>query len=113
MEAYLRAFVNWEQKYWAKLLLIAEFIYNNTKNANTGYILFKFTYGYHIKVLFEEDVNSYSRSCSTNKLAKEIRELIKVCCQNLLHAQELQKKAYDQRVKSCSYTLGKKVWLNS
>ncbi len=38
---------------------------------------------------------------------------MEICYQNLLHAQELQKRAYDKEVKSYSYAPGKKVWLNS
>ncbi len=45
MEAYLRAFVNFEQNNWARLLPIAKFAYNNTKNASIGYMTFKFNYG--------------------------------------------------------------------
>ena len=111
--AYLRAFVNWEQDILVKLLLIAEFAYNNTKNASTGHTLFKFNCGYHSKVFFEEDVDFRLRSRSTNELAEKLKKLIEVCCQNLLHAQELQKRAYDKGVKSRSYALGEKVWLNS
>ena len=33
--------------------------------------------------------------------------------QNLYHAQELQKQAYDKRVKPQSYAPGDKVWLSS
>ncbi len=47
MEAYLRAFVNYKQDDWAKLLLIAEFAYNNTKNASTGHTSFELNYGFH------------------------------------------------------------------
>ena len=47
MEAYFRAFVNFEQNDWVRLLLMAEFVYNNAKNANTGYILFKFNCKYY------------------------------------------------------------------
>ena len=89
MEVYLRAFVNWKQSNWAKLLLMIEFAYNNAKNANTSHILFKLNYNYHLHVLFENDVNSHWRSCSTEKLAKELRDLISICQQNLLHVQEL------------------------
>ncbi len=113
IEAYLRALVNWEQDDWAKLLPIAEFAFNNTKNASTSHTLFELNYSYHPRVSFEEDVDPRSRSCSVNKLAEELRELMEVCCQNLLHAQELQKKAHDNGVKSRSYALGKTVWLNS
>ena len=41
MQVYLKAFVNWEQNNWVKLLLIAEFAYNNVKNASTSYTSFK------------------------------------------------------------------------
>ncbi len=86
MEAYLRAFVNWEQVDWARLLPIAEFAYNNAKNASTGRTPFKLNCDYHPRVFFEEDVDSCSRSRSANKLAEELRELMEICCQNFLHA---------------------------
>ncbi len=65
---------------------MAEFAYNNAKNANTGHIPFELNYGYHLRVFFEEDVDLHSRSCSANELVEELRELMKICCQNLLHA---------------------------
>ena len=43
----------------------------------------------------------------------KLRELINVCCQNLLHAQDFQKRAYDKGVKPWSYVMGEKVWLNN
>ena len=36
-----------------------------------------------------------------------------VCCENLYHAQELQKQAHDKGVKTQSYAPDEKVWLNS
>ncbi len=86
MKAYLRAFVNWKQDNWARLLPMAEFAYNNTKNASTGHTPFEFDCGYHSRVSFEKDVDPRSISRSANKLAKELRELMKVCCQNLFYA---------------------------
>ena len=41
MEAYLRAFVNFEQDDWARFLPMAEFAYNNAKNASTGHTPFE------------------------------------------------------------------------
>ena len=90
-----------------------EFAYNNAKNASTDHIPFKLNCGYHSRVSFKENVDSCSRSCFANKLAEELRKLIEVCCQNLHHVQELQKRAHDKEVKSNSYTLSEKVWLNS
>ncbi len=37
------------------------------------------------RVSFKEDVDLHSRFYSANKLAEELRELIEICCQNLLH----------------------------
>ncbi len=92
---------------------MAEFAYNNAKNASTSHTPFKLNCGYYPRVSFEEDVDPRLRSRLANKLAEELRGLIEVCCQNLLHTQELQKRAHDKGVKSRSYALGEKVWLNS
>ncbi len=89
MEAYLRAFVNWEQDNWVRLLSMARFTYNNVKNTSTSYIPFKLNCGYHPRISFKEDVNPYLRSRSANKLVEELRKLMEICCQNLLHIQEL------------------------
>ncbi len=89
MEAYLRAFVNWEQDDWARLLSMAEFAYNNAKNASTSHTLFELNCGYHPRVSFEEDIGPRSRSRCANKLTKELRKLIEVYYQNLFYAQEL------------------------
>ena len=92
---------------------MAEFAYNNAKNVSIGHILFKINCGYHPRVSFEENVDPHSKSRFANKLAKELKELIEIYYQNLLYAQKLQKRAHDKGVKSRSYTLGKKIWLNS
>ncbi len=81
--------------------------------ATTVHTPFELNCGYHPRVFFEEDVDPCSRARSANELVEELRELIEVCCQNFLHAQELQKRAHDKGVKSCSYAPGEKVWLNS
>ncbi len=85
METYLRAFVNWEQDDWARLLPMAEFASNNVKNASTSHTPFKLNFGYYPRVSFEEAIDPYSRSRSANELAEELRELMEVCYQNLLH----------------------------
>ncbi len=113
IEVYFRAIVNWEQDDWTKLLSMAEFVYNNAKNTSTGHTPFKLNCDYHSRVFFKEDIDPYLRSCSANKLAEELRELIEVCCQNFLHVQRLQKRANDKVVKSCNYALSKKILLNS
>ena len=92
---------------------MAEFTYNNSKNASTGHTPFELNYGYHPWILYEEEVDPRSQSKSADKLAKELRELMIICRKNLHQAQELQKRAHDKRVKPWSYAPGEKVWLNS
>ena len=92
---------------------MAEFAYNNAKNTSTSHTPFKLNCGYHFRVLFKEDIDSRSKSRSADKLARELKELIEICCQNIFYVQELQKRAHDKGIKSRSYALGEKVWLNS
>lgn len=113
MEAYLRAFVNFKQNNWARLLLMAEFAYNNAKNASTGHTLFELKCGYHPWMSYKNDVNPCSCSKTADKLLVELKELMIVCRENLHCAQELQKRAHDKGVKPRSYALGNKVWLNT
>ena len=88
MKAYLWVFVNFEQNNWAKLLLMAEFAYNNAKNASTGHTPFELNCGYHPQMSYEEEVNPRSKSKSADELSAELRELMIVCRENLHHAQE-------------------------
>ena len=92
---------------------MAEFAYNNAKNASTGHTPFELNCGYHPQISYEEDVDPRSKSKSAAELSKEIRELMTVCREKLHHAQELQKRAYDKGTKPRSYAPGEKVWLNS
>ena len=113
IEAYLQAFVNFEQNDWARLLPIAEFAYNNAKNASTGYTPFELNCRYHPRVSYKEDLDPRSKSKTAEELSSELRELMTVCQQNLHHAQELQKRGHDKGVKPQSYAPGDKVWLSS
>ena len=92
---------------------MAKFAYNNAKNASIGYTLFKFNCKYHPSVSYEEDLDPRSKSRIVEELFSELRELMTVCLQNLQHAQELQKRAYNKGVKPQSYVSSNKFWLSS
>ena len=113
IEAYLRAFVNYEQNDGARLLPIVEFVYNNAKNVSTSHTLFELNCGYHPRVFYEEEVDPRSQSKSAEELATELKELVTECPKNLYHAQELQKRHHDENVKLKSYAPSDKVCLNS
>ena len=58
---------------------MAGFAYNISKNASTGYTLFKLNYGYQPQVFFEQDTNPCFQSKTADKLSKELWKLIAVC----------------------------------
>lgn len=58
-----------------RLLSIAEFPYNNAKNANTDYTLLKLNCGYYSQVFLQKDVNFYSKSKTARKLLLEPKKL--------------------------------------
>ena len=60
MKAYLWTFINFKQNDWARLILMADFTYNNTKNASTGYMPFKLNCEYHLRVFYKEDFDPHS-----------------------------------------------------
>ena len=62
LEAHFQAFVNFKQNDWARLLPMAEFAYNNAKNASTGYTPFELNFGYHLCVSYEENFDPRSKS---------------------------------------------------
>ena len=86
MEAYLQAFINFKQNNWVILLLMAEFAYNNAKNASTGHIPFELNCGYHPWMLYKKKVDLRSKFKSANKLLAELRKLIIICQKNLHQA---------------------------
>ena len=92
---------------------MAEFAYNNAKNASTGHTPFELNCGFHPRMSYEEDVNPRSQSKLADELSAELRELMIICQKNFHHAQELQNRAHDKGVKPRSYASSEKVWLNS
>lgn len=51
----------------------------NSKSIPCIPTFFEFNYTYYPGVSFKDEVNPYSRSCSTNKLAKKLKNLILIC----------------------------------
>ena len=86
MKPYLWAFVNFEQNNWTQLLPMAEFAYNNAKNASTGFTPFELNCGYHLQVSYKESLDLRLKSRTEKKLSFELQELMTVCQQNLHYA---------------------------
>ena len=92
---------------------MAQFVYNNAKNASTGHTPFELNCGYHPCIFFEEDTNLCAQSKKADELLAELQELRTVCWENVHHAQEFQNRASNKGVKPKSYTPDDKIWWNS
>ena len=79
IKAYLLAFVNFEQNDWAQLFLMAEFAYNNTKNARTSHTSFKLNCGYHPCISYKKDLDPRSKSKIAKELSSKLQNLMAVC----------------------------------
>ena len=77
---------------------MAEFAYNNIKNASIDYILFEINYKHYLRMFYKKNVNLYSNFKSANELLAKLRKLIIVCQENLYHTQKLWKQAYNKGV---------------
>ena len=88
IKTYFQVFVNYKQDHWARLLLIAEFAYNNVKNASTSHTSFEVNCGFYPQVSYKEDVNPCFQSKLADKLVTKLKELMAVCRENLQYAQK-------------------------
>lgn len=53
---------------------MVKFAYNNFKITSTGYIPFELNYDYYLRVLFEDEYNTYSRFFLVNKIAIKLKK---------------------------------------
>ena len=72
MEAYLQAFVNFEQNDWARLLLMAKFAYNKAKNASTKFTSFELNCGYYPRVFYEKEFDPRLQSKTAKELSSKL-----------------------------------------
>ena len=113
MEPHLQVFVNFQQNDRTRFLLMAEFTYNNIKNASIGHTPFKLNCGYNPCISFGQDIDPCSQSKIADELLAKLQKVITIPRENLHHTQELQKQPHNKSVKPRSYSSNDKVWLNS
>ena len=65
---------------------MAEFSYNNSKNASNSYMPFELNYRYYPWIYYKENLNPCSQFKTAEKLSFELQSLMVVCQQNLYHA---------------------------
>ena len=71
IEAYLQAFVNFEQNNWAWFFPMAEIAYNNAKNASINHPFFKLNCKYHSCIFYKKDLDLRSKLKTVEELSFE------------------------------------------
>lgn len=79
MEVYFQTYINFKENNLARLFLMAEFVYNNVKNASTSYMLFKLNYKYYIRILYKKNLNPRSKFKAVDKIAGKLKNFIETC----------------------------------
>ncbi|KAF8656706.1 hypothetical protein AX16_002449, partial [Volvariella volvacea WC 439] len=111
VEQYLRLYVDYHQENWVEWLAIAEFTYNDRKNAGTGKTPF-INHGIHPYKGIEAPRKPNSRNKDANAFASKMAEIHAECKAALDRSSELIKRYYDcYRDTPPQYQPGDKVWL--
>ena len=112
IEAYLRAYVNWEQDDWEEWLNMAEFAYNDLKHTATEVTPFFANTGQNLnsEILPEEPGEILDKSLATEH-ANKMQELDKVLRARLLNAQDQMQHYYDTKHKHIEFEVRELVWL--
>lgn len=92
MKAYLKVFIDYKQNNYARFLLIAEFAYNNIKNASNGNTIFELNH-------YKKDINSHFKLKLADEQSMVLKKQMIVYKKNLYYAQKLQKQVYEKIVK--------------
>jgi len=111
MEKYLRAFCDYEQDNWAKLLPLAEFAYNYAVHASTRMTQFWENYDYHPVTQFKalKQPSSLKSQIQADTFAAGLEETHESLHQNLQEAQSRQTKYAGGQ--EDVFKVREKVWL--
>jgi hypothetical protein len=92
MEQYLRAFCNYVQDNWVKLLRLAEFAYNNSVHASTMMTPFWAVYHRHPKMQFKgpKAPANLKSEIQADAVLEGLEETHRLLRESIPHAQERQ-----------------------
>jgi len=113
MEQYLRIYCDYHQDNWSQLLPLAEFVYNNAKNASTGMSPFYANYGYHpritLRILSDKEHENPVAETYINYVWRVHEELQTALGQ----AQAKYKNAFNKKTAPApEFKVSDRIWLN-
>ena len=112
IEQYLRLFINYRQNDWANWLSLAEFSYNDKRQAATGLSPFFVNYGQHPYKGTEPDFRDDTRVPAASYWVERMEEIKKETKAALELTAETMKKYYDRhRRPAHPYKVGDKAFL--
>jgi hypothetical protein len=112
LEQYLRAYINYQQDDWTRLLPEAEFAYNNSRNATTGMTPFMALMGYNPS----RDLAGHDPQVDVPAVSERIEELRRVRRDmeaNWARAVKSQASYHNQRTRPQTYCVGDMVYLSA
>ena len=111
LEAYLRAYINYQQDDWVTFLPIAEFAYNNSIHSGTTVSPFFANYGYHPRMTFALDPEHTSPE--SHDTAEDLSKLHSYVKEELAKSQQRYDiSANRDRMEPPPFNVGDRVWLN-
>lgn len=78
---------------------MVEFSFNNAKNTSISHLPFEPNYSYGPSIIFEKELDPYSKSLAADALVVELKNIITIYQQNLLYIQKVQKYYNNKLVK--------------
>ena len=113
LETILRAFVDQKQTNWDLLLTTAEFAYNNSINATTGYSPFFVNMGFHPRVPMSLLQPPTSPNPSVQEFVSSQSTTLSLTQDQIQRAQVRQAQNADARRRDHSFAVGDQVLLNT
>ena len=111
----LRAYVDFNQKDWDKLLTAAEIAVNNSQQSSTQQTPFMLNYGQHPYLPLDVAISS-SDNCTNPAAIDRLQQLhnnIELAKKNLLSAQQRQSYYADQHRREVTFNIGDQVLLST
>ena len=104
----LRALTRTETDDWVTLLPMVEFAINSTPSATTGRSPFGVVYGSETAVVMPLDkmLGNPSAVPAADDLTEQVERVVRETREHMLHAQRVQKSAYDKRCRDVQYSVG-------